>query len=147
MKEFRSFFIFKLIHYFQKGDNVYKVKGVVKTGVQDFTKRMNNHPEAFRKATGETLVSGTINVEIDKPILIKEHFRIRGIDIDEPLQDLLFEPCYINDIPAYRIKPSNICAGEGGHGNDVLEITSAQWIPNAEDGDIVEITFLRTDLQ
>lgn len=126
---------------------MYKITGVVETGVQDFTKRMNNHPEAFQKATGEKLIPGTINVRVNKEILIKEHFTICGIDIDEPAQDLLFEPCYINDIPAYRIKPSNICTGEGGYGNDVLEITSARWIPNAKDGAIVEITFLRTDLQ
>jgi hypothetical protein len=38
-------------------------RGRVRSGYQHFTQRMTESPEIFRKATGETLYPGTINVE------------------------------------------------------------------------------------
>jgi CTP-dependent riboflavin kinase len=121
------------------------LKGTVVAGIGDFTKRMTNFPEAFRKATGEELVKGTLNVKVAKPVEVRPHFRIRGQEIGEDGQDLLFEVCRINGIWAYRIRPFNLRTREGGHGNTVLEICCAQWIPNATVGSVVEVTLFRDD--
>jgi CTP-dependent riboflavin kinase len=119
------------------------ISGRVQKGVGDFGRRMTNYPDVFRRATGESLFPGTLNVKVDRKIPVREEFRILGKDIKEPEQDLLFERCSVNNIPAYRIRPYNLRSGEGGHGDDVIEIVSAQEIPNVAEGSIVEITFRR----
>jgi hypothetical protein len=45
---------------------------------------------------------------------IVESFRVLGTLIGEPDQDLLFEPCRVNDYEAFRIRPYQL-AGGGGH--------------------------------
>jgi CTP-dependent riboflavin kinase len=112
-------------------------------GLRHFSKRMTEYPEAFEKATGEHLFPGTVNVNVGEPIRVREHFRIRGTEINEPEQDLLFEVCRINRIWAYRIRPFQLATGEGGHGDHILEITCSQRIPNVGPGSEVEIAFLR----
>jgi CTP-dependent riboflavin kinase len=112
-------------------------------GLRHFSKRMTEYPEVFEKATGERLFPGTLNVNVGKPIRVREHFRIRGTEINEPEQDLLFEVCRINRIWAYRIRPFQLATGEGGHGDHILEITCSQRIPNVGPGSEVEIAFLR----
>lgn len=121
------------------------LKGSVVQGCGHFKGRMTSFPEAFRKATGEELVKGTLNVKVAEPVEVRHHFRIRGQEIDEAGQDLLFEVCRVNGIWAYRIRPYVLGSGKGGHGLDVLEISSAQWIPNATVGSTVEITLFRDD--
>ena len=122
------------------------ISGRVQKGIGDFRKRMTGYPDVFRRATGESLLPGTVNVKVDRKIRVKEEFRIVGKHINEPEQDLLFERCSVNGIPAYRIRPYNLRTGEGGHGDDVIEIASAQEIPNVDEGAVVEITFWRDDL-
>jgi CTP-dependent riboflavin kinase len=122
------------------------VKGRIQGGVGDFQKRMINYPNVFSKATGEKLVPGTLNVKVEKPIHVREHFRIIGAEIDEPEQDLLFEICRVDQIWAYRIRPSNVQTGIGGHGDDVIEITASKRIPDANIGEVVEISFFRDQL-
>lgn len=119
------------------------VSGIVQRGVGDFRRRMEKYPQVFERAAGETLFPGTINVKIDRNISIREDSRLCGNDIDEPDQDLLFERCLINGTPAHRIRPFQLATGEGGHGDDVLEITAHQEIPNVSAGSVVEITFFR----
>ena len=134
------------------GDNMIVVKGEVVTGFGHFKRRITDFPEAFRKATGQTLFPGTMNVDVGTPIKIKEERRILGREIDEPFQDLLLERCAINGIPAWRIRPysldikSGLPPGDGGHGDHILEISCAQQIPNATFGSMVEITLFRDDL-
>jgi len=98
-------------------------------GIGDFRKRMTNFAEVFHKATGQELVKGTLNVDVGEKIPPKEHFRIAGTDIGEPEQDLLFEICRANGIWAYRIRPYNLRTGEGGHGDNILEIAASTMIP------------------
>jgi len=109
--------------------------------MKDFSRRMREYPEVFEKATREHLFEGTLNVNVGKPIPVKEHFRIRGAEINEPEQDLLFEVCRINQIWAYRIRPFNLVTGGGGHGDHILEIASSREIPNVPPGTEVEIAF------
>ena len=98
------------------------VVGTLHNGSGDFTKRMTQFPGVFQQATGEELFPGTLNVRVKKQIKINEHFRIRGFDINEPEQDLLFEICRTNGIWAYRIRPYNLKNGSGGHGDHIIEI-------------------------
>lgn len=107
-------------------------------GQKHFSKRMTEYPEVFEKATGEHLFRGTLNVDVGTTIPIREHFRIRGAEINEPGQDLLFEVCRINGIWAYRIRPLD-AMGEGGHGDRILEITCSREIPNVPPGTEVQI--------
>jgi len=122
------------------------LKGYVAKGVRDFEKRMTNFPEVFKRAAGEQLFPGTLNVKVARKIPVKEDFRIRGVEINEPEQDLLFERCLINGIQAYRIRPRNLLTGLGGHGDDTLEIACSQEIPNVLPGTVVEVTLFRDDI-
>lgn len=67
------------------------VEGSLHNGSGDFTKRMTRFPGVFKHATGEELFPGTLNVQVKEEIEIKEHFRIRGSEIQEPDQDLLWK--------------------------------------------------------
>ena len=111
-------------------------------GAKHFVRRMTQHPEVFERATGEKLFPGALNVNVGERIQIKEHFRIRGTEINEPEQDLLFEVCRINQIWGYRIRPFQLAPREGGHGDHILEITCSQKIPVSPE-DEVEIALFR----
>lgn len=123
------------------------VKGVVcpdAHGLKHFSRRMTEYPEVFERATGERLYPGTLNVNVGKGIPIREHFRIRGREINEPSQDLLFEICRINGIWAYRVRPLDAIGG-GGHGDHIIEIACSHKIPNVPPGTEVEIAFFPRD--
>ncbi len=121
-----------------------KVKGRITDGVGHFRARMTRYPDVFERATGERLFPGTLNVDIGTPLQCREDFRIRGSDIDEPEQDLLFEKCLVAGRRAYRIRPFQLRGGAGGHGDHVLEIASAHELrPLLEAYDAVEIEFFR----
>jgi len=98
-------------------------------GMKHFSRRMTEYPKVFEKATGERLYPGTLNVNVGRRNPVREHFRIRGTEINEPEQDLLFEVCRINQIWAYRIRPFHLATGEGGHGDHIIEIACSQKIP------------------
>lgn len=119
--------------------------GRVVQGCGHFRPRMTKYSEVFRRATGEELFKGTLNVQVCREIRVKEHFRIRGTEIGEPEQDLLFEKCRINGIQAYRIRPYNPKDGTGGHGDDILEIACSQKILNVTPGSEVEIELCTDD--
>jgi hypothetical protein len=125
------------------------VKGKVKQGCGHFRQRMTNFPLPFRKATGEDLFKGTLNVELEnnRCIPITEQFRIRGTDIAEPWQDLLFEVCRISGLWAYRIRPYDLCTGAGGHGDNILEIACSEEIPNVSTGSQVQIELFRDEVE
>ncbi|KKL12697.1 hypothetical protein LCGC14_2533150 [marine sediment metagenome] len=110
-------------------------------GVKDMSKRMNEYPHVFIKACGEKLIPGTMNFIVGRRVRIKEDFRIHGIDIDEPRQDLLFEKCLLNGKPAFRIRPLNLDNGLGGHGDHILEISSAHEFTDLDSNENHEITF------
>ena len=122
-----------------------KVKGRITDGVGDFRTRMTRYPDVFERATGERLFPGTLNVDIGTPLKCREDFRIRGVDIGEPGQDLLFERCVIAGRNAYRIRPYQLRGGGGGHGDHVLEIASAHELRPLFTGseDAVEVEFSR----
>lgn len=117
--------------------------GQVLTGTGHFATRIQNNARVFAQRTGERLYPGTLNVKTIANIPIVEHFRIRGSEIGEPLEDFLFEICKVNGLWAYRVRPLNLLTGEGGHGDDVLEIACSQKIPDASPGDKVKIMFFR----
>jgi CTP-dependent riboflavin kinase len=104
---------------------------------------MNIYSHVFKDATGEDLYPGTINVQVNRSIVIREDFRIRGSDIGEPAEDFIFERCRINGVDAYRIRPLNLKTGYGGHGDHILEISSSKKISGVEPGNSVEITLFR----
>jgi CTP-dependent riboflavin kinase len=110
-------------------------------GLKHFSRRMNQYPEVFERATGEKLFPGTLNVNVGEPVKIKEHFRILGKELNEP-EDFLFEVCRINGIWAYRVRPLDVM-GNGGHGDQILEIASRDKIPDVPPGTEVEIALFR----
>jgi len=117
------------------------IQGTVIQGLRHFTRRMTEHAELFREATGECLFPGTLNVQIDRPEPIREHFSIP--DPIDATQDLQFEVCRINGNLAYRIRPINRQTGDGGHGDHILEIACATKLPNAGDGAVVTLGLFR----
>ena len=122
-----------------------KVTGHITDGVGDFRARMTRFADVFERVVGERLFPGTLNVDIGRPVKCREDFRIRGTDIGEPEQDLLFERCLIAGHRAYRIRPYQLRGGGGGHGDHVLEIASALELRPMFVGreDDVEIEFFR----
>jgi CTP-dependent riboflavin kinase len=69
----------------------YVIEGTVKPqGNGDFQLRMTKFAEVFERAAGDKLFPGTLNAKVDRPVAWKEDFRVRGAEIDEPNQDLLF---------------------------------------------------------
>src|SRR5690349_13019430 len=118
------------------------VTGTVKPGRQDFTRRMTEHPYVFEKAFGCKPHAGTINVEVDPPIIIQPEFSIP--DPIDPRQVLLVEKCLINGFAGYRIRPSEILHPEqGGHGDHIIEVSSCTTIPGISPGVKVTIEFFR----
>jgi CTP-dependent riboflavin kinase len=130
------------------------LKGHVVQGCGHFRERLTR-PDfcaAYRKATGEGIWGGTLNVEVNKCIPVKEHFRIRGTEYVDPIpapnqQDLLFEVCRVNGIWAYRIRPYDVCTGAGGHGDHILEIGCSREIPGVAIGAEIRIELLRDDIE
>lgn len=120
------------------------VRGHKESGCGHFQQRFSrdNFRAAILKATGEKPWNGTLNVRVDTRIRIKEHFKIRGEEVDEP-EDFLFEICRINKIWAYRIRPCDPRTGSGGHGDYTLEIVCSQKIPDAP---IYEIELFGDDI-
>lgn len=102
-----------------------QLQGQLVDGIGDFRKRMTRYPEVFAAAAGQRLFPGTLNIRVEAPVPPVEHFRIRGIEIGEPEQDLLFEVCRVNDIWAYRIRPWHLLTHSGGHGDHILEIAAS----------------------
>jgi len=103
-----------------------KVTGRLVNGIGDFRKRMTTYADVFTRVVGHELFAGTLNVEISRPLAVREDFRIVGHDIGEPEQDLIFERCRILGRPAYRIRPYQLLTGGGGHGDHILEIASRE---------------------
>jgi CTP-dependent riboflavin kinase len=106
------------------------VEGKVIQGCGHFRDRLNSPKfrAAYRKATGEDLHKGTLNVLVDRDIPIKEQRRIPGKEFDHH-EDFLLEECTVNGIQAFRLRPYDPRNGSGGHGDNVLEIASSQEIP------------------
>ena len=119
------------------------IKGRVVRGCNHFQVRMTKFRDIFRTKVGLELVPGTINVKIDHPVAVREDFRIRGEEINEGEQDLIFERCRINGLNAYRIRPSHRTTGIGGHGDDTLEICCPQRVPGVDVGVEVEVELFR----
>ena len=101
-----------------------RVFGVVIHGIGAWKPRIEKFPEVFRAATGQQLFPGTLNVLLDAPLPIEPEFTIRGAEIGEPDQDMLFERCMVNGIPAIRLRPFQPATGAGGHGDHILELVS-----------------------
>lgn len=102
-----------------------RVFGIVVHGMGAWRPRIERYPEVFLAGTGQRLFPGTLNVLLEHDLPIREEFRIPGAAIGEPEQDMLFERCLINGIPAFRLRPYQ-ATGAGGHGDHILEIVSAQ---------------------
>ena len=121
-----------------------KVTGRIADGIGDFRRRMTRYPHVFHRATGEHLFPGTLNLDIGYSLPCREDFRIVGVDIDEPEQDLLFERCVVAGYRAWRIRPYQLIGG-GGHGDHILEIASVHELRPLLKGreDAVEIEFFR----
>jgi CTP-dependent riboflavin kinase len=115
-----------------------RLRGSVERGYGHFARRIKDFAGVFEEATGEGLYPGTLNVRVEKPVEIQAHFRTA--DPIDQRQNLLFEVCRANGLWAYRIRPYNIDTGEGGHGDDTIEIACSREIPH--DG-TVEIEFFR----
>ena len=123
------------------------ISGFVIPGCGDFGKRLKreNFRAAYREATGEDFVKGSLNIQIDRIIPVKEDFRILGKDVAEA-EDFQLEICLVGDIRAHRIRPYHPVTHTGGHGDDVIEICCSEEIPNATEGSPIAITMFRDDL-
>ena len=123
-----------------------QVSGKVVHGIGAWRPRIERYPEVFLAGTGQRLFPGTLNVQLESPLPIREEFRIRGVEIGEPEQDMLFERCLINGIPAFRLRPYQPATGAGGHGDHILEIVSAQELrPLLAGSDSVIVDFPNRD--
>ena len=118
------------------------VKGHVVKGCNHFEGRMSKHRAVFEKTVDHPLVPGTINVQIDEAIKIKEDLRLEGAEIGEA-EDFVLERCKINGFDGYRIRPQDKY-GNGGHGDHILEISCAEQVPGVDEGAEVEVELFRS---
>lgn len=119
-----------------------EIRGTVQNGCRHFTLRMTEHARVFEAAFGCRPHAGTINVHVDRQIKIQPDFSIP--DPVDQRQVLLIEKCLINGFAAFRIRPSVIRSPEmGGHGDNILEISSCTTIPGIAPGAEVTIEFFR----
>jgi len=122
-----------------------RVCGVVVSGLGAWRPRIEQFPQVFEAGLGQRLFPGTLNVLLDTPLAIQPDFKILGIKIGEPEQDMLFERCSVNGIPAFRLRPFQPATGAGGHGDHVLEIVCAQALrPHIPPYSCVTVEFPRT---
>jgi len=119
------------------------LKGQIVDGLRHFRKRMTDYADVFAAATGERLFPGTLNIYVGAPIPPVEHFRIRGSEIGEPEQDLLFEVCRVNDHWAYRIRPWHLLTHSGGHGDQILEIAASVELRPSLEGKEITVGLFR----
>jgi hypothetical protein len=105
---------------------------------------MTEHAEVFKNAVGRAFRPGTINLEVDHEIAIKEDCRIKGEEIGEP-EDFILERCLIGGRDGYRIRPWNPENGRGGHGDNILEISCFEEIPGVEMGTEFELELFTDD--
>ncbi|MGA2721076.1 MAG: hypothetical protein ABSG79_01570 [Bryobacteraceae bacterium] len=105
---------------------------------------MNEHAEVFKKAVGRAFYPGTINLEVDREIAIREDRRIKGEEIGEP-EDFILGRCLVDGRDGYRIRPWNPENGRGGHGDNILEISCFEEIPGVEVGAEFELELFRDD--
>jgi len=93
-------------------------------GVGDFQKRMKKFAAEFEAVAGERLFAGTVNIEVSRNVPPVHHFKLLGARIGEPDQDLWFEICRVNGVWAYRIRPYQRATGQGGWGDNIIEIAA-----------------------
>ena len=123
-----------------------RVSGVVIHGIGAWRPRIEQFPEVFRRITGQPLFPGTLNVQLDAPLPPEPDFKILGSEIGEPEQDMLFERCTINGIPAVRLRPFQPATGAGGHGDHILElVASVELRPLLGDSPTVVVEFQRRE--
>ena len=116
-----------------------RMKGRYRKGCGHFAGRFEN-PEPWRRATGEELRYGTINLKVDAPTKFREDCRVPEREVPKTHGwngDYLMEICKIEGIRGYRIL--------GGHEADVLEIACAKLIQKngqpLKEGDELELEF------
>lgn len=122
------------------------LKGIVVGGCNHFQTRMTKYPDVFERVTGQRLYPGTINLKVNRRIPVKKDLRMKGAEIGEPEQDLIFERCRINGQDAFRIRPLHLSTGRGGHGDDTLEICCSAQIPGVFIGVEFEVELFRNDI-
>ena len=123
-----------------------RVSGRVVSGMGAWRPRIERFPEVFYRGLGERIFPGTLNVELDCVLPIREEIRILGAEIEEPEQDMLFERCFIEGVAAFRLRPYQPANGFGGHGDHILEIVSAQELrPLLREREIVSVEFPHRD--
>jgi len=71
-----------------------QVSGKVVHGIGAWRPRIERYPEVFLAGTGQRLFPGTLNVLLESPLPIREEFRIRGVEIGEPDQDMLLSAAW-----------------------------------------------------
>jgi hypothetical protein len=115
------------------------MKGRYRSGCGHWAERFKN-PEPWRRATGEKLQYGTINVKVDAPTKFREDCRVLEHEVPKTHGwngDYLMEICKIEGIRGYRIL--------GGHGPEILEIACAKLVQKngqpLKEGDELELEF------
>lgn len=110
----------------------------------DFSRRVREHKSIFERAVGESLSPGTLNVVVNAPIQIREHFRISGVQINES-EDFLFEVCRVNGRIGFRVRPLHPLFHTGGRGDHVIEIMCSVNLQSqpAFNAGCIELSFFR----
>jgi riboflavin kinase, archaea type len=126
--------------------NMVTLYGKVKTGVGDFSKRMEQISgllEAYFKKTGMHFVPGTLNVELEKEYSLPRDKIIR-LEAEEyhGTVSVNIVPCKFNGKDAFILRTDANEAGTGDHKKTIIEIASDVMLRdkfNLKDGDKVTI--------
>jgi riboflavin kinase len=123
-----------------------KTIGKVKTGVGDFSKRMETIPgllDLYYKKTGMKFYPGTLNIKLEKDFSLPTNcLRIEGDDYGGPVSINIL-PCKIDGIPAFLLRTDNNEKGlNETHPKSLIEIACNYKLRNRlnlEDNDQVTI--------
>ncbi|MEK6847138.1 MAG: DUF120 domain-containing protein [Nanoarchaeota archaeon] len=124
-----------------------RLKGIVITGIGDFSYRMENVPgllEAYEKITGMRFFPGTLNVKLKKEFSFpKKIMRLEKEKYGFQVSVNILQ-CKINGKKAFILRTDANERGVGNHPNTIIEIASNIKLRdkfNLKDGDevIIEI--------
>lgn len=122
------------------------LKGVVSTGIGDFSKKMEDIPgllEAYQRKTGMSFYPGTLNVRLQEEYSIpKDALKLDKEEYGGRVS-VFIVPCMFFDKEAFILRTEKNESGAGDHPKTIVEIASDVKLRDAynlKDGDEIEIT-------
>ena len=117
-----------------------ELRGRVATGIADLAGWITLHADAYMRATGSTLVPGSLNIVIERSWVMRTP-AIR-LDASEVGVGVGLLPCRVGGIAGWIFRTDRNNLGDGDHAMNVLEVVAAVHLRAAlglRDGDEITV--------